>query len=129
MPETDPVQPITPLKAVIFRLSDCLLVDQEFDDFHKVADALLGAGANAQEALLYAHDRYGYGDIEECEEGEVREDREDPDTIVRTGHDDTEVSARRARAVAAVIKADMVEQGLAQVGGLLEVMHVIAEAL
>ena len=52
-------QPTTPLKLVVFRISDCMLKDIDLVQFKKIAKLLINAGANVDEAILYIHHRYG----------------------------------------------------------------------
>lgn len=57
--ETDESQPNTPLKSVIFSLSNCLLMHSDYDDLGSVAKVLIKAGADPSEAISYAASRYG----------------------------------------------------------------------
>mmetsp|Transcript_63146 Transcript_63146/g.152750 ORF Transcript_63146/g.152750 Transcript_63146/m.152750 type:complete len:243 (+) Transcript_63146:286-1014(+) len=57
--DEEPGQPTTPLRLVVFRISDCLLGVDDLAAFRKVAELLLAAGADASSALEYASERYG----------------------------------------------------------------------
>ena len=61
-PDTEIDQPTTPLKLVVFRISDCLLEDADLERFRSVAKLLINAGADRNEAISFAKHRYG----EEC---------------------------------------------------------------
>ena len=52
-------QPDRPLKMVMFRLSDCLLSDEDVAVLAKIAAALLDAGADPGPAMQIAEWRYG----------------------------------------------------------------------
>ena len=52
-------QPTTPLKLVMFRISDCLLGDEELRTFAKIAHLLLRHGAAPAPAMVIAESRYG----------------------------------------------------------------------
>jgi hypothetical protein len=60
-PEDDPehCQPTTPLKLVVFRISDCMLGDAELRRFRAVAEVLIAAGADRAPAVAHAEGRYG----------------------------------------------------------------------
>lgn len=58
---TDQDEPDTPLKLVFFRVSDCLLEDDDLDRFVIIAKLLAAAGADQAEAIAYAKNRYGDG--------------------------------------------------------------------
>jgi len=52
-------QPSTPLKMVVFRISDCMLNDDNLEIYEKIAKLLLENGADKQAAIEYAETRYG----------------------------------------------------------------------
>ena len=56
-PEGD--QPDTPLKMVVFRLSDCLINDTQRESLADIARVLLKHGADPTPAFHYAETRYG----------------------------------------------------------------------
>ena len=58
-PETDQYQPISPLRMVAFRLSDCCLSLEDLGKFELIARLLIDAGADAVDAASYLHRRYG----------------------------------------------------------------------
>jgi len=47
-------QPTTPLKLVVFRICDCTLNDNDIDEFAQIAKVLLEAGADKNQAMIYA---------------------------------------------------------------------------
>lgn len=53
--------PSTPLKAVVFKLSDCLLTENEIAMYSPIADLLLQYGADPDPAIKYYMYRYGFG--------------------------------------------------------------------
>ncbi|WOG25743.1 hypothetical protein [Endozoicomonas sp. 8E] len=53
------IQPITPLRLVMFRISDCLLNDEDLKEFYKIARCLLDHGADPRPAIKIAEERYG----------------------------------------------------------------------
>jgi ankyrin repeat protein len=53
------IQPTTPLRMVMFRISDSLLEDAELREFLKIAQLLLDHGADPGPAMEIAEDRYG----------------------------------------------------------------------
>ena len=55
----DAFQPDRPLKMVMFCLSDCLLNEEDLDNFTKIATLLLEYGADPFEAMEIAEWRYG----------------------------------------------------------------------
>ena len=57
--EVSKAQPITPLKLVVFRISDCFLDVDDLQRFKAVAEILVEAGADKIEAIAYAKRRYG----------------------------------------------------------------------
>jgi len=59
VPENDPAQPDKPLKLCIFRLSDCLLTDEESGNIIKIAKLLISKGANIAGAKYLYELRYG----------------------------------------------------------------------
>jgi ankyrin repeat protein len=52
-------QPTTPLRLVVFRISDSLLEDSELEKFSEIAKLLLMAGADPKPAMELAEIRYG----------------------------------------------------------------------
>lgn len=58
-PEETEYQPTTPLKLVMFRISDCMLEDSDLDDYAQIAKMLLMAGADPRPAIKLAEIRYG----------------------------------------------------------------------
>ncbi|MCP4459178.1 MAG: hypothetical protein GY816_14325 [Cytophagales bacterium] len=52
-------QPTTPLRMVMFRISDNLLEDEDLIQFGKIATLLLQKGPNLKPALEIAESRYG----------------------------------------------------------------------
>ena len=58
--DEDPhIQPTTPLRMVMFRISDCLLSDEDILVFAQIARVLLDAGADPEPAMQIADERYG----------------------------------------------------------------------
>jgi hypothetical protein len=60
--ENDPVgtmQPTTPLRMVMFRISDNLLVEGDLKQFAEIAKLLLSYGADPKPAMEIAEHRYG----------------------------------------------------------------------
>ncbi|WP_448216688.1 hypothetical protein [Endozoicomonas sp. 2B-B] len=53
------IQPITPLRLVMFRISDCELTDEDLREFYKIARCLLYHGADPKPAIKIAEERYG----------------------------------------------------------------------
>jgi hypothetical protein len=53
------IQPTTPLRLVMFRISDCCLSDEELVRFAEIARVLLAAGADPLPAMVIAEWRYG----------------------------------------------------------------------
>ncbi|MDF1564045.1 MAG: hypothetical protein P1V51_13435 [Deltaproteobacteria bacterium] len=53
------MQPVTPLTLVIFRISDCDLLDDDLRAFERIAALLLARGADPTDALRMAEERYG----------------------------------------------------------------------
>ncbi|MBN1183812.1 MAG: hypothetical protein JXB49_16080 [Bacteroidales bacterium] len=53
------IQPTTPLRLVMFRISDCLLEDADILKFAEIAKVLIQAGANTKPAIQIAEERYG----------------------------------------------------------------------
>jgi len=53
------IQPTTPLRLVMFRISDCLLDDEDLKQFGEIAKLLLQHGADPLPAMQIAEDRYG----------------------------------------------------------------------
>ena len=52
-------QPDTPLKLVMFRISDCDLTDEDLKEFAEIAKLLLEYGADPKPAMKFAEERYG----------------------------------------------------------------------
>jgi len=52
-------QPTTPLKMVMFRISDCMLEDEELRKFSEIAKLLIQYGAETGPAMIIAEVRYG----------------------------------------------------------------------
>ncbi len=52
-------QPSTPLRMVVFRLSDCLLKSDDLDSLRVIAKMLLKSGADPKPAMQLAELRYG----------------------------------------------------------------------
>ena len=59
-----PVQPRSPLRMVVFRISDCLLEDRDLYDFLKITKLLLQYGAEATSAKMIIEFRYGQPNYE-----------------------------------------------------------------
>mmetsp|Transcript_36041 Transcript_36041/g.67110 ORF Transcript_36041/g.67110 Transcript_36041/m.67110 type:complete len:231 (+) Transcript_36041:37-729(+) len=59
VPETHPAQPTTPLKMVVFRMSDCMLDEAARMHLVRIAEVLIEHGAARAEALELYHMRYG----------------------------------------------------------------------
>ena len=56
------IQPTTPLRMVMFRISDCSLDDNILKQFGEIATLLLNYGADPKPAMIIAEARYGkYG--------------------------------------------------------------------
>ena len=55
----DTHQPTTPLRMVVFRISDSFLVDDDLKEFSEIAKLLLQYGAEPTPAQLLAQLRYG----------------------------------------------------------------------
>ena len=53
------IQPTTPLRLVMFRISDCLLEDEHLKLFAEIATILLRHGADPKPAMKIAESRYG----------------------------------------------------------------------
>jgi hypothetical protein len=53
------MQPTTPLRMVMFAISDCMLDDDGLRDFLTIAQMLLDHGADPGPAMEIAEDRYG----------------------------------------------------------------------
>jgi hypothetical protein len=53
------IQPTTPLRLVVFRISDCCLSDEELVRFAEIARVLLAAGGDPLPAVILAESRYG----------------------------------------------------------------------
>jgi hypothetical protein len=55
----DGIQPTSPLRLVLFRISDCFLTEEDLGAFAQIASMLLEAGADPHETLPMAEWRYG----------------------------------------------------------------------
>ena len=55
-------QPTTPLKLVMFRISDCLLDDSDLSQYLEITKILLSFGADPKPAMQIAESRYGIYD-------------------------------------------------------------------
>lgn len=53
------IQPTTPLRLVMFRISDSLLEDEHLKLFAEIATILLRYGADPKPAIVIAESRYG----------------------------------------------------------------------
>src|SRR5687767_11749237 len=53
------IQPTTPLRLVMFCISDSLLEDSDLKQFAEIAKLLLRYGADPKPAMQIAEDRYG----------------------------------------------------------------------
>ena len=82
LPDEEPGQPTTPLKLVVFRISDCLLGVAELAAFKLVAELLLAAGADPIPAVEYARERYGDWTVEH----ELNSLEDEGAADERTGH-------------------------------------------
>ena len=82
LPDEEPGQPTTPLKLVVFRISDCLLGVAELAAFKLVAEVLLTAGADPIPAVEYARERYGDWTVEH----ELNSLEDEGAADERTGH-------------------------------------------
>jgi len=58
-PETDRRQPFSPLRMVVFRISDCLLTMEGLKSYRRIAELLIAHKADAVDASDYICDRYG----------------------------------------------------------------------
>ena len=58
-PEYDDGQPTTPLKMVVFCISDCMLHEDDHHVFEMISEALIQAGADVNLAIAYSECRYG----------------------------------------------------------------------
>ncbi len=65
---SDIIQPTTPLRLVMFRISDCLLEDNDLKQFVEIAKLLLRHGADPEPAMQVAEARYGKYDPNFVEE-------------------------------------------------------------
>lgn len=63
----DVIQPTTPLKLVMFRISDSFLDDNDLKQFKEITKILLSLGADPKPAMQIAEGRYGRFDPE-CNE-------------------------------------------------------------
>ena len=52
-------QPYTPLRLVVFIISDCMIGDQELEQAAKIASLLIKYGAYVKPAIELAESRYG----------------------------------------------------------------------
>ena len=59
------MQPTTPLRMVMFRISDCDLTDQDLGQFREIAKLLVEYGADTKPAMQIAEVRYGKYDSNE----------------------------------------------------------------
>jgi hypothetical protein len=64
-PDNDPHQPISPLRLVVFRISDCCLTPAQPASFRAIATLLVSHNADADDAMVYFTSRYGRPDT--CE--------------------------------------------------------------
>ena len=62
-PDNDPHQPFSPLRLVLFRISDCCLTPAQSASFPAIAKLLVSHNADAADALGYFSSRYGRPDI------------------------------------------------------------------
>lgn len=53
------IQPTTPLRMVMFCISDCMLEDDDLKYFTEIAKLLIHYGADPKPAMEIAEDRYG----------------------------------------------------------------------
>jgi hypothetical protein len=53
------IQPTTPLRMVMFRISDCMLEDKDLEQFEMISEVLLEFGADPGPAMEIAESRYG----------------------------------------------------------------------
>ena len=67
--DDDIFQPTTPLKLVMFRISDSLLEDKDLKQFTKISKLLLRYGADPEPAMQIAEARYGKYDSCKAEKG------------------------------------------------------------
>jgi hypothetical protein len=58
-------QPTTPLKMVVFRISDCMLKEPDWEEFLQITKLLLAAGADPEPAILLSEHRYGEYDYDD----------------------------------------------------------------
>jgi hypothetical protein len=58
----DPCQPTTPLRMVVFRISDSFLTEDHLAQFEEITRLLLKAGADPKPAQQLANQRYGAHD-------------------------------------------------------------------
>jgi hypothetical protein len=65
--DTDEHQPNSPLKMVVFRISDCMLEEDDLLGFKSIAKLLIAAGADRKVAMDYAKARYGSSFIADFE--------------------------------------------------------------
>jgi hypothetical protein len=64
-PEIDETQPTTPLKLCVFRISDCMLTDENSQAIVEIAKVLIQNNATKIEALEYFKYRYGVREEDE----------------------------------------------------------------
>lgn len=57
--QDDRIQPTTPLKMVMFRISDCMLSEADLGRFGEIAQILIRHGADTAPAMEIAEARYG----------------------------------------------------------------------
>ena len=62
-PDNDPHQPFSPLRFVVFRISDCCLTPAQSASFRAIAMLLVSHSADAADALGYFSTRYGRPDM------------------------------------------------------------------
>ena len=53
------IQPTTPLRMIMFRISDCDIIENELKEYVKITKILLDHGADPGPAVKIAEDRYG----------------------------------------------------------------------
>jgi hypothetical protein len=68
-PDDGPDQPCTPLRLVVFRISDCCLTRSQMATFCDIAKLLISHGADAVDACDYMCSRYGAFAPEETGDG------------------------------------------------------------
>jgi hypothetical protein len=75
-PDNDPHQPFSPLRLVVFRISDCCLTPAQSASFRAIATLLISHNADAADAMDYFSSRYGRPDTCEVDQGTGSEEQD-----------------------------------------------------